>query len=166
MNRLTLFLPLFLALIAPLAPAAAPRLVFLTVGGEFDPTPELRAAAAPWTGRLTLEVIPSGAAPADLQAALIVVDASTDLSAAARTALDAARAASTRVLTVRAKPPAASDPTLETYFAVPSTENFRRLVSHLAIRELGLDKQFGCPVAGHYHCRCSHRYTTPWKDNE
>jgi hypothetical protein len=34
------------------------------------------------------------------------------------------------------------------------------------IAELNLDKDFGCPVAGHHHCRCSHRYTTPWKDNE
>jgi hypothetical protein len=34
------------------------------------------------------------------------------------------------------------------------------------IAELNLDKQFGCPVAGHHHCRCSHRYTTPWKDND
>jgi hypothetical protein len=35
-----------------------------------------------------------------------------------------------------------------------------------AIRELGLDKEFGCPVAGHHHCRCSHRYTTEWEDND
>jgi hypothetical protein len=34
------------------------------------------------------------------------------------------------------------------------------------ITELNLDKQFGCPVAGHHSCRCSHRYTTPWKDND
>jgi hypothetical protein len=34
------------------------------------------------------------------------------------------------------------------------------------ITELNLDKDFGCPVAGHYSCRCSHRYTTPWKDND
>jgi hypothetical protein len=34
------------------------------------------------------------------------------------------------------------------------------------ITEVKLDKQFGCPVAGHHFCRCSHRYTTPWKDNE
>ncbi len=34
------------------------------------------------------------------------------------------------------------------------------------IAELNLDKQFGCPVAGHHSCRCSHRYTTPWKDND
>jgi hypothetical protein len=78
--------------------AAPPRLVVLTVGGEFDPTPELRVAAAPWTGLLSVEVIPSGAEPADLQAALIVVDGSSDLSAAARTALDTARAASVRVI--------------------------------------------------------------------
>ncbi len=35
-----------------------------------------------------------------------------------------------------------------------------------AIRELGLDKEFGCPVAGHHHCRCSHRYTTEWETDE
>ena len=52
--------------------AAPARLVFLTVGGEFDPTPELRAAAAPWSGRLTVEVVPSGAAPTDLKADLVV----------------------------------------------------------------------------------------------
>jgi hypothetical protein len=34
------------------------------------------------------------------------------------------------------------------------------------ITELNLDKQFGCPVPGHHSCRCSHRYTTPWKDND
>lgn len=39
-------------------------------------------------------------------------------------------------------------------------------VADAVIRELGLDKEFGCPVAGHHYCRCSHRYTTEWKDNE
>jgi hypothetical protein len=39
-------------------------------------------------------------------------------------------------------------------------------MSDAVIAELRLDKQFGCPVAGHHSCRCSHRYTTPWKDNE
>jgi hypothetical protein len=34
------------------------------------------------------------------------------------------------------------------------------------IAALNLDKQFGCPVAGHHHCRCSHRYTTEWEDND
>ena len=116
--------------------AAPARLVFLTVGGEFDPTPELRAAAAPWSGRLTVEVVPSGAAPTDLKADLVVVDASTDLAAATTAALDAARASGVRVLFVRAKPPAVSESTLDAYFAVPSTENFRRLVSHLAVHEL------------------------------
>jgi cobaltochelatase CobN len=127
--------------------AAPPRLVFLTVGGEFDPTPELRVAAAPWSGRLTVEVIPSGAAPTDLKADLVVVDAAGDLSAAATAALDAARAAGVRVLPVRAKPPAISDATLDAYFAVPSTENFRRLVSHLAVRELRLAPPPGLAVA-------------------
>ena len=39
-------------------------------------------------------------------------------------------------------------------------------MADVLIRELGLDKEFGCPVAGHHYCRCSHRYTTEWKDNE
>jgi hypothetical protein len=39
-------------------------------------------------------------------------------------------------------------------------------VADAVITELNLNKQFGCPVAGHHSCRCSHRYTTPWKDNE
>jgi hypothetical protein len=39
-------------------------------------------------------------------------------------------------------------------------------VADAVITELQLDKQFGCPVAGHHSCRCSHRYTTPWKDND
>jgi len=128
------------------ASAAPPRVVFLTVGGEFDPTPELRAAAAPWSGRLAVDVIPSGAAPAELRADLIVVDASADLTEAARRAIESARATATRVLTVRAKPPATSDATLDAYFAVPSTENFRRLVSHLAVRELRLAPPPGLAV--------------------
>jgi len=139
---------LFLAVaFATSAFAAPPRLVFLTVGGEFDPTPELRAAAAPWSGRLTVEVIPSGVAPADLKADLIVVDAAGDLSAGAAAALAAARTGGVRVISVRAKPPAISDATLDAYFAVPSTENFRRLVSHLAVRELRLAPPPGLAVA-------------------
>jgi hypothetical protein len=39
-------------------------------------------------------------------------------------------------------------------------------IADAVIAELNLDKDFGCPVAGHYSCRCSHRYTTPWKDND
>jgi len=146
MNCFSFLIFFFVSLVAPVI-AAPPRLVVLTVGGEFDPTPELRVAAAPWTGLLSVEVIPSGAEPADLQAALIVVDGSSDLSAAARTALDTARAASVRVLTVRAKPPAVSDAALDAYFAVPSTENFRRLISRIAVRELGLTPPPGVAIS-------------------
>ena len=46
------------------------------------------------------------------------------------------------------------------------TEASAWLLAEEVITELNLDKDFGCPVAGHYSCRCSHRYTTPWKDNE
>jgi hypothetical protein len=38
-------------------------------------------------------------------------------------------------------------------------------VADAVIAEL-LDKEFGCPVAGHHFCRCSHRYTTEWKSND
>ena len=34
------------------------------------------------------------------------------------------------------------------------------------IAELQLDKEFGCPVAGHHFCRCSHRHTTKWESND
>jgi hypothetical protein len=40
------------------------------------------------------------------------------------------------------------------------------VLADAVIAALNLDKQFGCPVAGHHHCRCSHRYTTEWEDND
>ena len=137
---------LALALIAPaLSAIAAPvRVSVLAIGGEADPTPELRAAAAPWADRLALDIYPSGTSPTDLKSsALIVVDANADLTPAARTALDAARAARVRILTVNAAPPAPRDATLDAYFATPSVENFRRLIGHLATHILALTPPTG-----------------------
>lgn len=127
-----------LLLLAPVFGAPA-RIAFLTPGGEADPSPDLRAAASPWADRLVLDIFPSGSSPADLTSAgLIVVDASADLTPAARTALAVALAAQVRVLTVNAKPPVAADPALDAYFKTVSIENFRRLLAHLATRVLAL----------------------------
>jgi hypothetical protein len=40
------------------------------------------------------------------------------------------------------------------------------LLADAVIAELGLDKEFGCPVAGHHLCRCSHRHITKWESND
>lgn len=34
------------------------------------------------------------------------------------------------------------------------------------IAELQLATEFGCPVPGHHFCRCSHRHTTKWENND
>jgi len=39
-------------------------------------------------------------------------------------------------------------------------------VADAVIADLSLDKEFGCPVAGHHFCRCSHRHTTKWESND
>jgi hypothetical protein len=39
-------------------------------------------------------------------------------------------------------------------------------MAEAVIEELQLDKEFGCPVAGHHFCRCSHRHTTKWESND
>ena len=141
-------LPLLFTLLASALPAAPSRLSLLTVGGEADPSPEIRTAASPWTDQLTVDIFPSGTSPADLKSsALIVVDTSADLTPAARTALDAARAAGVRILVANARPPATPDPTLDAYFATPSIENFRRLLAHLATRVLTLAPPAGVATA-------------------
>ena len=40
------------------------------------------------------------------------------------------------------------------------------VLADAVIAELQLDKEFGCPVAGHHFCRCSHRHTTKWESND
>lgn len=45
-------------------------------------------------------------------------------------------------------------------------QRIAELAADAVIRELKLTKQHGCPVPGHHTCTCSHRYTTPWKDND
>jgi cobaltochelatase CobN len=146
-HKFSLRLLLTLLLTAATLAAAPTRIALLTIGGEADPSPELRAAAAPWADRLTVDVFPSGTSPTDLAtAALIVLDASADLTPAAQSALAAARTAGVRILTVNARPPITPDPTLDGYFQNVSTENFRRLLAHLATRVLTLTPPAGLTV--------------------
>lgn len=138
MKKILILASLCLSLFASALSAAIPRLAFFTQGGEFDPSPEIRAAAAPWIDRMAVDIYPSGTSSVRLgDAAVIVVDATADLAPEAREAIATARAARTRIFTVN--DPAVPDGELDLYFKTVSTENFRRLVAYLATRVLQLE---------------------------